>query len=177
MPRAKSVQIYLKPGLEEDDRLLAFWRACQRNSRPQEVFRRLLNVGFAELIDRGEISPKMLSEIQAELQGHVVDPLDQPARPARRPAAAPEPDSKDPIASGPEEETTEDVADDQVLPEEADPTDDAKDPENPAPDPDPDEEGAASNTGGARTPDSGNEPSDIAQRPAPGRHAFIGDIM
>ena len=87
MPRAKGVQIYLKPGLEEDDRLLAFWHACQRHSRPQEVFRRLLQVGLDELCERGEISSRILREVDEELAGRPADPFTAPPRERKRPRA------------------------------------------------------------------------------------------
>ncbi|NDV50749.1 hypothetical protein [Salipiger sp. PrR003] len=94
MPRAKGVQIYLKPGLEEDDRLLAFWHACQRHSRPQEVFRRLLQVGLDELCERGEISPRILREVDEELAGRPTDPFTAPPRERKKAGAAEKPGSR-----------------------------------------------------------------------------------
>lgn len=101
MPRAKGVQIYLKPGLEEDDRLLAFWHACQRHSRPQEVFRRLLQVGLDELCERGEISPRILREVDKELAGRPTDPFSAPPRERKKAGAAEKPGSRQQTGEAP----------------------------------------------------------------------------
>ncbi|MHA6345912.1 hypothetical protein [Roseivivax sp. CAU 1761] len=94
MPRARGVQIYLKPGLEEDDRLLAFWHACQRHGRPQEAFRRLLQVGLDELMARGEIGARILQEMSDEiaLRPPTVEELKDTSKPRRKPAASPSPE-------------------------------------------------------------------------------------
>ena len=64
MPRATSIQIYLKAGLEDDDRLLALWVACKEYSRPQDVFRRLLMRGMDEFIAEGEFSERILEHME-----------------------------------------------------------------------------------------------------------------
>lgn len=65
MPRAKSIQIYLKDGLDEDDMLLALWESCKRRSRPQVVFRRMLMRGFDAMVAEGELPPSITEEMQA----------------------------------------------------------------------------------------------------------------
>lgn len=63
MPRAKGIQIYLKPGIEEDDILLNLWEICKTKSRPQEMFRRLLQKGLLQMISQNDISESILEEI------------------------------------------------------------------------------------------------------------------
>lgn len=63
MPRAKGIQIYLKPGIEEDDLLLSLWEVCKTRSRPQEMFRRLLTKGFYHMVIEKDISDSILDEI------------------------------------------------------------------------------------------------------------------
>ena len=63
MPRAKGIQIYLKPGIEEDDILLNLWEVCKTKARPQEIFRRILQKGLLQMIAQNEISDSILEEV------------------------------------------------------------------------------------------------------------------
>ena len=63
MPRAKGIQIYLKPGIEEDDILLNLWDVCKTRARPQEMFRRILQKGLLQMIAQKEISDSILEEV------------------------------------------------------------------------------------------------------------------
>lgn len=63
MPRAKGIQIYLKEGIEEDEVLLNLWEICKTHSRPQEIFRRMLQKGLKEMIKSNELSDSIISEL------------------------------------------------------------------------------------------------------------------
>lgn len=89
MPRAKSIQIYLKPGIEEDDLLLELWKLCRARSRPQVVFRRMLREGLRAMIADGEMPASIAQRIVdlPEAAGLLhVQP--RAAAPASRPAQA-----------------------------------------------------------------------------------------
>jgi hypothetical protein len=71
MPRARGIQIYLKPGIEEDDILLRLWEVCKTRSRPQEMFRRLLTKGFYHMVVNKDISDSILEEIGWDLDKEI----------------------------------------------------------------------------------------------------------
>ena len=64
MPRARGIQIYLKEGIEEDDILLTLWEICKTQSRPQEVFRRMLQKGLREMIKSKDLSDSLIQELR-----------------------------------------------------------------------------------------------------------------
>lgn len=66
MPRARAIQIYLKPGIEEDDVLLDLWELCKTRSRPQVVFRRMLQAGLKTLMENGELPKGIASRIMVD---------------------------------------------------------------------------------------------------------------
>lgn len=63
MGRARGIQIYLKEGIAEDEVLLNLWEICKTQSRPQEVFRRLLQRGLKELIKEEELSNEIIEQL------------------------------------------------------------------------------------------------------------------
>lgn len=67
MPRARGIQIYLKEGIEEDDILLTLWEICKTQSRPQEVFRRMLQKGLREMIKSKDLSDSLIQELTERL--------------------------------------------------------------------------------------------------------------
>lgn len=81
MPRSTPIQIYLKPGKEVDDMLLALWEACKEHARPQDVFRRMLLSGMDAMIENGEFSPRILEAIG---NAGSIEPPERPRAPARR---------------------------------------------------------------------------------------------
>jgi hypothetical protein len=64
MPRATSIQIYLKQGVEDDDRILALWSALKKSGRPQDTFRRMLQRGLEAMIVDGEFSDRIIEYIE-----------------------------------------------------------------------------------------------------------------
>jgi hypothetical protein len=64
MPRATSIQIYLKQGVEDDDRILALWSALKKSGRPQDTFRRILQRGLEVMIVDGEFSDRIIEYIE-----------------------------------------------------------------------------------------------------------------
>lgn len=55
MPRNRSIGIYLKPGIEEDDQIYEVWQSLTLRGRPQEVFRRLILLGLRAAVEKGEL--------------------------------------------------------------------------------------------------------------------------
>src|SRR3546814_8722220 len=66
MQRAKALQIYLKPGIEEDELLLAVWDACRRSDRPQDVFRRMLRAGLTTMVENGEMPDGVVASLHLD---------------------------------------------------------------------------------------------------------------
>lgn len=66
MKKTTSIQIYLKPEIEEDSLLIEAWHLCRQRGRPQVVFRRMLQEGLRVMIENGEMPPS----IREELEGH-----------------------------------------------------------------------------------------------------------
>lgn len=62
MSRKRSIEIYLKEGVEEDDTIFAVWQSL-KGRRPQELFRRVLKYGLIGCIERGELPKVALAEI------------------------------------------------------------------------------------------------------------------
>ncbi len=62
MKRARSVDIYLKPGIDEDDQTYAVWQALRARGRPQDVFRRAIRLGLLVMADAGEL-PRAAREV------------------------------------------------------------------------------------------------------------------
>src|SRR3546814_13030016 len=94
MQRAKALQIYLKPGIEEDELPLAVWDACRRSDRQQDVFRRLLRAGLTTKVETGampdggvaslpldgRVARRWLRATQASTAPYYLPAADQPGR-------------------------------------------------------------------------------------------------
>lgn len=55
MTRARSVEIYLKPGFQDDDLIFQTWLAVRGLANPQSVFRRALLTGLTVMARSGEL--------------------------------------------------------------------------------------------------------------------------
>lgn len=62
MKRSRHIQIYLKPGIREDDLMLRIWESCRRNDRPQDVFRAMLRNGMRAMVQSGEMPYAVVEE-------------------------------------------------------------------------------------------------------------------
>lgn len=62
MKRSRHIQIYLKPGIREDDLMLAIWESCKRFDRPQDVFRAMLRNGMRAMVQSGEMPYAVVEE-------------------------------------------------------------------------------------------------------------------
>lgn len=60
--KSKSLQIYMKPGIEQDDLLIAVWESCKKNDRPQDIFRTMLKHGLKVMVESGEIPDSVIDE-------------------------------------------------------------------------------------------------------------------
>lgn len=66
LTRSRSLQIYMKPGIKEDDVLLRVWEACRRLDRPQDVFRSMLRAGLVAMVESGEMPDSVIEECGLE---------------------------------------------------------------------------------------------------------------
>jgi hypothetical protein len=62
MKRSRHIQIYLKPGIREDDLMLRIWESCKRYDRPQDVFRAMLRNGMRSMVQSGEMPYAVVEE-------------------------------------------------------------------------------------------------------------------
>jgi hypothetical protein len=67
MSRSKALQIYMKPGIPDDDLMLEIWDAARRMDRPQDVFRAMLRHGLKRMLETGEISEALIQECDLKL--------------------------------------------------------------------------------------------------------------
>ncbi len=88
MARGRSVEIYLKPGIEEDDLIHEVWREASLTGRPQDLFRRILLTGIRSLYESGDL-PRTPSGA-VERSGLLVARI-PPRRPRGRPRKHPLP--------------------------------------------------------------------------------------
>lgn len=65
--RSKSLQIYVKPGIREDDILITVWEACARFDRPQDVFRTMLRRGLISMVESGEMPEAVIDECNLDV--------------------------------------------------------------------------------------------------------------
>lgn len=112
MARAKSIQIYLKEGIEQDDLLLALWSVLRFKGRPQESYRKMLILGFEAMKASGEFSDSILEELEATLEEGLPEPATKrspprktvPERPADPAPSRAAPDRDDRPQPAPREE-------------------------------------------------------------------------
>jgi hypothetical protein len=62
LQRSQALQIYLKPGLKEDDLMLRVWEACRKSGRPQHVFRTMLRAGLISMVESGDMPESVIEE-------------------------------------------------------------------------------------------------------------------
>jgi hypothetical protein len=55
MAKNRSIEIYLKSGIEEDDQIYEVWQSLSMRGRPQEIFRRLILLGLRSAVEKGEL--------------------------------------------------------------------------------------------------------------------------
>lgn len=67
MTRARSIEIYLKPGIDEDDLVHRVWEAVGARGRPQETFRRLLVLGIRAAVENGEMPRAGLEAVDLDI--------------------------------------------------------------------------------------------------------------
>lgn len=60
--RSRSLQIYVKPGIKEDDVLIGVWEAAKKLDRPQDVFRSMLRAGLMAMLESGELPESIIDE-------------------------------------------------------------------------------------------------------------------
>jgi hypothetical protein len=71
MSRARSVEIYLKEGIEEDDQVHEIWAALRGRGRPQSVFRRALRLGLRAMAETGELPRAAMEALDPEILGPI----------------------------------------------------------------------------------------------------------
>jgi len=125
MARNRSIVIYLKPGIEEDDQIYDVWVALKDRGRPQDVFRRMLREGLKAMVESGELPRVALAKVDTSLLGPVPmahatllaaaptkpkaprpvvpKPFQTPRRPVAAAQQAPTPDDDDQREGGEEE--------------------------------------------------------------------------
>lgn len=65
--RSRSLQIYVKPGIKEDDLLISVWEAAKKLDRPQDVFRSMLRAGLHAMLESGEMPESIIDECDLDL--------------------------------------------------------------------------------------------------------------
>jgi hypothetical protein len=69
MSRARSVEIYLKEGIEEDDQVHEIWAALRGRGRPQAVFRRALRLGLKAMAEASELPRAAMEALDPDILG------------------------------------------------------------------------------------------------------------
>jgi hypothetical protein len=83
MARARSVEIYLKPGIDEDDQVFEIWSALRSRGRPQDTFRRAIRLGLLSMAQGGELARAGLEVLDPDLLGTPA-PAKEPVRRGRK---------------------------------------------------------------------------------------------
>lgn len=65
--RSRSLQIYVKPGIKEDDILIGVWEAAKKLDRPQDVFRSMLRAGLMAMLESGELPESIIDECDLDI--------------------------------------------------------------------------------------------------------------
>lgn len=60
--KSRSLQIYMKPGIKEDDLLLKIWDASREADRPQAIFRTMLRAGLIAMLEAGDMPESIIEE-------------------------------------------------------------------------------------------------------------------
>lgn len=91
LQRSQALQIYLKPGLKEDDLMLRVWEACRKSGRPQHVFRTMLRAGLIAMVESGDMPESVIEE--CGLDSLVERRRRRVTRHSDKPQAAPQPEA------------------------------------------------------------------------------------
>jgi len=101
MERSKALQIYMKPGIREDDLMLRVWEACRKHDRPQDVFRTMLRAGLRAMYEGGELPDAVIEDCGLDgiferrrgrsARSRQPDGQTQPQPPVQAPATPPAP--------------------------------------------------------------------------------------
>lgn len=91
LQRSQALQIYLKPGLKEDDLMLRVWEACRKSGRPQHVFRTMLRAGLIAMVESGDMPESVIEE--CGLDSLVERRRRRVSRHSDKPQAAPQPEA------------------------------------------------------------------------------------
>lgn len=91
LQRSQALQIYLKPGLKEDDLMLRVWEACRKSGRPQHVFRTMLRAGLIAMVESGDMPESVIEE--CGLDSLVERRRRRVSRHSDKPPAAPPPEA------------------------------------------------------------------------------------
>lgn len=79
--KSRSIHVYLKPGMREDDLLLAVWDAMSEGGRPQDAYRRLLLEGVKRMVENGDMPLSIMKDPRVVRHLGVLGDLDQARRP------------------------------------------------------------------------------------------------
>jgi hypothetical protein len=90
LQRSQALQIYLKPGLKEDDLMIRVWEACRKSGRPQHVFRTMLRAGLIAMVESGDMPESVIEE--CGLDSLVERRRRRVSRHTDKPQAAPQPE-------------------------------------------------------------------------------------
>lgn len=74
--KSEQKSVYLKPGLPEDELLMAIWNA---GSRPTQLFRTMLLQGLKRMVERGELPPQIASDTSVQRNLRALDGMGPPA--------------------------------------------------------------------------------------------------
>lgn len=97
--KSRSIHVYLKPGMREDDLLLAIWDVTTQAGRPQDVYRRLLLEGVKRMVENGDMPLSIMKDPTVARHLDVLGDIDRdrrqvvvlapPAYPGDRPVVLP----------------------------------------------------------------------------------------
>lgn len=78
--KSRSIHVYLKPGMREDDLLLALWKAFAKAGRPQEAYRRLLIEGVKRMVENGDMPLSIMKDPEVAAHLEVLGDLERDRR-------------------------------------------------------------------------------------------------
>lgn len=78
--KSRSIHVYLKPGMREDDLLLAIWDVTTQAGRPQDVYRRLLLEGVKRMVENGDMPLSIMKDPTVARHLDVLGDIDRDRR-------------------------------------------------------------------------------------------------
>ncbi len=78
--KSRAINVYLKPGVREDELLSAIWDAHAEGGRPQDVYRRMLLEGLKRMIENGDMSLSVMKDPRVVQYLDVLGDLDRDRR-------------------------------------------------------------------------------------------------